>query len=339
MRIKNSIVASIGVSLSLFLFTPIVLAQGTFTLNFGSLGMDTPELPAWLAKETGIFEKNGLDVRIVYLVGGPTAVATLISGDTPITHVSGVAVLRSNLRGSDAVFVAAGTVKPDFWLMTRRDIKTAGQLKGGAIGIGRFGGINDFILDFLLPKLGLTPGKDVAIVQAGGVPDRLSALETGRLQATLLSPPVSFIAQKKGFNVLADVVAMGMAFQHTAVVTTRKFIREHPDVVRRYVKSQIEAVHRLKTDRETGIRVLAKYMRGLQDREILEKAYDRSVTDDMLPPKQYPTLEGIKTILAGLVKEEPKAKLAKPEDFVDAAFVNEFDRNGFIDNLYNSSRK
>jgi len=80
-------------------------------------------------------------------------------------------------------------------------------------------------------------------------------------------------------------------------------------------------------------------MRGLQDREILEKAYDRSVTDDMLPPKQYPTPEGIKTILAGLVKEEPKAKLARPEDFVDAAFVNELDRNGSIDGLYNSPKK
>src|ERR1043166_2367089 len=101
MTMKNSIVASIVFCFGLFLFTRAVLAQGTFTLNFGSLGMDTPELPAWLAKETGIFEKNGLDVRIVYLVGGPTAVATLISGDTPITHVSGVAVVRSNLRRSE----------------------------------------------------------------------------------------------------------------------------------------------------------------------------------------------------------------------------------------------
>ncbi len=327
--------------LSSFLFCLIILtwtlplfAQLPFTLNFGSLGMDTPELPAWLAKETGIFEKNGLDLRLVYIVGGPTAVMTLISGDTPITHVGGVAVVRSNLKGSDVVLVAAGTVKPDFWLMSRRDIKTPAQLKGGTIGIGRFGGINDFILEFLLPKFGLIPGKDVAIVQAGGVPDRLSGLETGRLHATLLSPPVSFIAQKKGFNLLADVVELGMSFQHTSVASTRKFIREHPDVVRRFVKAQIESVHRLKTDRETGIRVLAKYMRNLQDREILEKAYDRAVSEEMLPAKQVPTLDGINTILAGLVKEEPQAKLSKPEQFVDMRFVNELDKSGFIESLY-----
>jgi hypothetical protein len=80
-------------------------------------------------------------------------------------------------------------------------------------------------------------------------------------------------------------------------------------------------------------------MRGLQDKEVLEKAYDRSVTDDMLPPKQYPTLDGIRTILAGLVKEEPKAKQAKPEDFVDTTFISELERSGFIENLYSSAKK
>jgi hypothetical protein len=125
-----------------------------------------------------------------------------------------------------------------------------------------------------------------------------------------------------------------MAFQHTSVATSRKFIRERPDIVRRFVKSQIESVHRLKTEREAGIRVLGKYMRNLQDREILEKAYDRAVSEEMLPAKQYPTLEGIKTILAGLAKEEPRAKTAKPEEFVDMRFVRELDQSGFIDSLY-----
>ncbi len=60
----------------------------------------------------------------------------------------------------------------------------------------------------------------------------------------------------------------------------------------------------------------------------------RAVADDMLPPKQVPTLDGIQTILAGLVKEEPKAKGAKAEDFVDSRFVSELDQNGFIDSLY-----
>ncbi len=154
------------------------------------------------------------------------------------------------------------------------------------------------------------------------------------MQATVHVHPSTFVAQKKGFNVLADVAALGLAYQHTGVATTRRFTREHPDIVRAYVKSQVETVHRLKTDRETGIRVLAKYMGGLKDREILEKTYDLAVADNMLSRKQYPTLDGIKTILDGFAEKDPRARNAKPEDFADMRFIRELDQSGFIDSLY-----
>ena len=51
-------------------------------------------------------------------------------------------------------------------------------------------------------------------------------------------------------NVLADLPKLGLVYQHTAAATTKKYIREHPDIVRRYVKSQVEAVHRIYTDKE-----------------------------------------------------------------------------------------
>ena len=67
----------------------------------------------------------------------------------------------------------------------------------------------------------------------------------------LCSPiPDVFVAQKKGFYTLV-IVTLALS-KAQAVATTRRFIRESPDIVRRYVKSQIEAVHRIKTDREAG---------------------------------------------------------------------------------------
>jgi len=70
------------------------------------------------------------------------------------------------------------------------------------------------------------------------------------------------------------------------------------------------------------------------DKEILERTYDVTSADDRLPPKQYPTLEGIKNILEPLAQTDPKAKAAKPEDFVDMRFIKELDESGFIDELY-----
>ena len=94
--------------------------------------------------------------------------------------------------------------------------------------------------------------------------------------------------------------------------------------------------------RPTGrrrIKVLAKYL-ALQDKEILEKTYDDISSDDeKLPPKQYPTPEGIKNILEPLAETDPKAKAAKPEDFVDVRFIKELDESGFIDELYKGRKR
>ena len=84
--------------------------------------------------------------------------------------------------------------------------------------------------------------------------------------------------------------------------------------------------------------MLAKY-HGLQDKEILERSYDEFSTDETLPPKQYPTLEGIKNILEPLAQTDVKAKAAKPEDFVDVRFIKELDESGFIDQLYKAGKR
>jgi NitT/TauT family transport system substrate-binding protein len=305
------------------------LAQLT-KLNVGYSAISGDQMPAWVAKEAGIFQKNGLDVQLVYFTGGTTAVMALISADTPLSQVAGSAVVNSVLSGSDAVIVAAGVTSLNYYLMARPDIKTPEQLKGGSVAISRFGSSSDFIARFALSKIGLNPGKDVTIVQIGSTPDRVAAVLTGRVQATVINPPASIIAGKKGMTILADLPKLGLVYQHTSAATTRKYIREHADVVRRYVKSQVDAVHRIYTDRETSIKVLAKYFGGNVERDILEKSYENLLNESVLPKKQYPSLEGLKTILA----TEAKGKPAKPEDFADQSFIRELDQSGYIDGLY-----
>jgi ABC-type nitrate/sulfonate/bicarbonate transport system substrate-binding protein len=204
-------------------------------------------------------------------------------------------------------------------MLSRPEIKTPEQLKGGAVAISRFGSASDFIVRYALQRLGLTPVKDVAILQVGSLTERLAAMETKRVQATVLAPPAMYQAQTRGFNMLVDIAALGLPYQAT----------ERTDTVRRYIKAHIEAVHRFKTDRETSMRVLAKSL-ALSDKQLLERTYDGAIAEHKLPAKQYPTLEGLKTILAS----DPKSKAAKAEDFVDLRFIKELDDSGYIDNLY-----
>lgn len=310
-------------------------AQQLTKLNAGYASISSAHLPIWVAKDMGLFAKNGLDPQIVMLTGN-TPIMALVAGDTPISQIAGIGIINSSLGGSDSVMIAGGTVTLDWWLMSRPDIKTAAQLKGGAVAISSFGTASEFVARFALQKIGLNPDKDVSFAQLGNPTTRQAGLEANRVQATVHVPPSTFAAQKKGFHVLADVASLGLPYQHTGVATTRKFIRERPEVVRAYIRAHVEAVHRLKTDREGGMRVLAKYMGGLKDREVLEKTYDRAVAENILPRKQYPTLDGIKMILDSIADKEPRAKTAKPQDFADMRFIKELDDSGFIDKLYAS---
>ncbi|MEK6562723.1 MAG: ABC transporter substrate-binding protein, partial [Candidatus Binatota bacterium] len=134
-------------------------------LNVGYSAISGDQLMAWVAKDAGIFQKNGLDVQLIYFTGGTTAVMALVSADTPISQLAGSGLVNSVLAGSDAVMVAAGMTSLNYLLMGRPDIKTPEQLKGGSVAISRFGSSSDFIARYALAKIGLTPGKDVTIVQ------------------------------------------------------------------------------------------------------------------------------------------------------------------------------
>lgn len=316
-----------------FVFTYSTASAQLTKLNVGYVGINSDNVIAWVAKEAGIFAKNGLDVQLIYFAGGTTSVMALVSGESPIIQTGAPPIVNAVLGGSDPVMIAGGVVTLDYWLLSRPEIKTPEQLKGGAVAISRFGSSSDFIVRYALQKIGLTPVKDVAILQIGALPDRLAAMESKRVQATVLAPPAMYVAQKRGFNILADVAALGLAYQATGVATTRKFIREHPEVVRKYIKAHVDAVHRFKTDRETGTRILAKYL-GLMDKEILDRTYEGAIAENKLPAKQYPTLAGIKTIL----EADPKAKSSKPEEFADMRFIKELDESGYIDSLYKGKK-
>jgi len=292
---------------ALVVFAALIVKADAFAqltkLNVGYVGVTSDNAAAFIARETGIYARNGLDVQLIYFNSGSTAVTALITGDTPISQTAGPGVINATMNGADAVMIAGGNVTLDYWMLSRPEIKTPEQLKGGAVAISRFGSASDFIVRYALQRLGLTPVKDVAILQVGSLTERLAAMETKRVQATVLAPPAMYQAQKRGFNILADIAALGLPYQATGVATTRKFIRERTDVVRRYIKAHIKAVHRFKTDRETSMKVLAKCL-ALSDKELLDRTYDGAIAEHKLPAKQYPTLEGLKTILAS----EPKAK-------------------------------
>ena len=122
--------------------------------------------PLWIAKETGLFEKYGLDVRLVQITAGTTSINALIAGDVDMVITTSSAAIAAALRGAPVTIIATGGAPP-YKLVAHPSLTSALHLKGKVVGSSQLGSGADFALRKLLPKLGLTPSKDVTILPTG----------------------------------------------------------------------------------------------------------------------------------------------------------------------------
>jgi NitT/TauT family transport system substrate-binding protein len=218
-----------------------------------------------------------------------------------------------------------------FYLIVHKDITHAVQLKGKKLGVSTLGSSSDFAARFALTKLGLDPEKDVTILALGDSAIRVGALNNGTIQAGAYSLGEAIHLKQLGHRQLLDLALSGIEYQHTAVATTRTFLGRNRKALVNYSKAIIDAIKQMKSRKDESLRVMNKYLR-INDRHALESQYDENV-NKLFAKKPYPTLAGIKTILDGAPKID-KAKLSKPEDFVEMGIVRELDESGFIDHLY-----
>jgi NitT/TauT family transport system substrate-binding protein len=179
--------------------------------------------PIWITKEAGIFKKHGLDVELLFIPGGPTAAAALLSGEVPISVVGGPAIVSSNLAGSDLVMIAGIVNTFAFQIVTVKPISSYQQLNGKRLGVNRFGASPDVAARFALKHMGIDP-KEITILQLGEQSTRLTAMMSGQLEAAVFLPPT--MAQKQGMNVLLDLAELGAEFQITGLGSSQKFLTQ-----------------------------------------------------------------------------------------------------------------
>jgi hypothetical protein len=148
----------------------------------------------------------------------------------------------------------------------------------------------------------------------------------------MVAIPLTRKAKALGFHALADLQMLGLEYQHTALATTQALIRARPDLVRSVMKAYVEGIHYYKTRRAGSLGILAKYL-NTPNVDILMEIHE-NLGLNLTPRKPYPTLRGIEIMLRELSARDPKAKAAKPEDFVNLSFIKELDSSGFIDRLY-----
>lgn len=313
-----------AVALSAFLFCSIAQSKERINVIYSSIsGLF---LGLWVAEETGLFEKEGLEVHLIYIQSAPVVLQAMLAGEAQIAAAGGKPVVDSGLEGGEAVLIGAIASVPAFYFMAAPGIRSVGDLRGKPVGVTRFGGSPDFAMRLVLKKYGLEPVRDVPIIQiGGGMPALAAALSKQAIYAATLSTPFNRDAEKSGAKVLIDMTKSGIFFPHSAIITTRAYLRQHRPVALAFLKAYAEGLKRMAADKALGIRVLKKYMR-VEEPELLDATYDYSM--NFIEKIPYPTKEGVAEILRQ--STHPRAKSTTPESFMDESLVRELDQKGFL---------
>src|ERR687891_846649 len=143
--------------------TTVHAAEGLQKLRVAYAAITAAFSIPWIAKESGIFQKHGLDVELVYIAAGARTVQTLVGGSIDVAAIGGPAGVDAKLAGGDTVYVAIPVNRVIVFTVAAPQIQRVEELRGKSIGVTRVGTVTDFFTRIFLRQNGLVPDKDVMI--------------------------------------------------------------------------------------------------------------------------------------------------------------------------------
>ena len=327
----NKLAIILATMAAAFAISSDATAQRKITATF--VAPNLSQTIPWIAKEAGIFAKNGIDADVILLTGSPRAVQTLLAGDIEYTIAGGQSAIRARMHGADPVLLATSAnfssqrvlLRPESTLLRLQD------LKGKTVGVTQYGSGGDTFLRAALRSIGLRPDADVSILQMGGTPQVASSLIAGKVDAGVSGESSVLLIHQGKMKQLPGASAKEMKILSSGapLITTRRYISRDRRSVMQFMRAYVEAVHYFKTNKEGSVRALQKLLRGARAPEIGVLYDDQR---DVVDPLPVPSDEALQ---ADLDREnDPQARNMKLTDLVDLSFLREIEKGGFLAELY-----
>ena len=276
----------------------------------------------WLAEDARLFEKYGLDTKVVH-ARGAVPVQALVSGSVEFGAFSGSSAIAAVLAGSDLIFVAAkgNFAVMSFWVRRDSSIKALADLRGKTIGVTRAGSATHTIARIALKSAGLAD-RDVKFLHHGGLPESFASLDRSIVDASLGSPP------RPGFKELVDLSSLKIPFLQGAIEVQRSFLQNRRDTVLNLLKAYIETIKLAKEKPELAIAAISKRMRVPP--EVVRPVYQPH--ENVLEEIPYVRRDSVQAIFDQYPKEQLKG--LSYEKLVDNSLLQRLEESGFIKNLY-----
>ena len=209
-------------------------------INLGWSGQGSwTTLPYVVAKEKGFFEKEGLKVQLITFRGTNLMLTALLTGDldyaTILPFLTGAAA-----RGLPVRILAAVTKSTSYFMVSRPEIGSVKGLRGKKLGINSFGSSADYAAYAAVSRSGMDPNRDVTILAiGGGTPERLAAVVSGSVDATVITSPAEYAAEKQGLRVIMSAQELGQLVRIpiTGIGATQKKMERDPDEIVRLLRA------------------------------------------------------------------------------------------------------
>lgn len=282
--------------------------------------------PIWIAQDKGLFAKYDVKVDLKFI--SPSTATQALLGKSMDVVIPGGEFIEAGLGGEKMVYIAAIANKVVLSLYSKPEIQTVADLRGKTISALSPGSTSDFLARILLQDAKLTPGKDVKILYLKTGPEILAALTQGKIDAGIISAPVTLKARQAGLRELVDAADKNIAMIHAAFGSTRDVLRERADGVKKFLQGYVEGIKLAKSNSAEAKAVIGKYTQT-SDPEELEETYRTFVRVWERAP--YVSSAAVQTLLN--FATNPKAKSSRPEQFIDNSLIAELENSGFIDRI------
>jgi ABC-type nitrate/sulfonate/bicarbonate transport system substrate-binding protein len=263
-------------AMAAMMVTPVLAQTEVNMISFGG----ATNLPVWLALERGMFEKNGLKVKLDQTSGSKQQMADLMAGkyqfattayDNIVAHTEG----QGSAQYDNYDLTAIGGVHSGLnSIVARPEIKTWNDIRGKVAAVDSPKSGYATVLYEILEGKGLIRDKDYTIVSVGGTGARVAAMKDGRAGIAVVSSPQDMQLEKEGFNILGDAAAALGEYQGSVYATRRSYAKENAKTVVAFMKTIQQAHEMVFTDKAAAIDILRKRSKGLSDSD-LEMMYKR----------------------------------------------------------------
>src|SRR6266540_7321455 len=303
-----------------------VTAQEKYIASYA--GFAGFQAPLWAAKDFGFLTKHGVNVDLVMIPGSARGAQAMLGGSIHFGQIDGTALISAINQGADLVFVASSVNKFPFSLVAQKNIHQPKDLVGKKVGIVAFGGAHEVSLILALKEWNI-PRQSVTLLASGPAANRLLALSSGALDATLLAPPETGEAARMGLPTLAHMTELKAAyFPMNAIATRRSFLDKNRDMMKRFLQAYAEGINQFMTNKDKGVAMLTQRMKQ-KNPAVVEETYQYFATTFSSPPRM--SHEGMQAAIDMLQQRSPETKFGtNVAKYVDERLMDELEKEGFF---------